>query len=256
MTPSPSIPREAERPWFRACWRVPTEYAAARVTRERVRAHLTSWGLDPTGDDVAVLLLLSDEVLANAIQHGTGLNGSAQSLFVVLCARQGEALFGVTDGSHAEPVVKPFDGLSESGRGMALIDNLADRWGTYPTEHGKLVWVAVLMPGQPTAPRMSAAQRRAERYTRVRAARPQRPRIHRPMDSVRRSGRHGGPPQGRGHRSPQYLPKEDLMDESRKPEEYVAPTLEVIGTLAGLAQGSYSDGQSDDGDYSTVKWHS
>ena len=46
------------------------------------------------------------------------------------------------------------------------------------------------------------------------------------------------------------------MDQNQMTEEYVAPTVVVIGTLAGLAQGSYSDGQSDDGDYSTVKWHS
>ncbi len=46
------------------------------------------------------------------------------------------------------------------------------------------------------------------------------------------------------------------MDTIQTTEEYLAPTLEVVGTLAGLAQGTYSDGQSDDGDFSTVKWHS
>jgi len=46
------------------------------------------------------------------------------------------------------------------------------------------------------------------------------------------------------------------MNEIQTIEEYVAPTVEVVGTLAGLAQGTYSDGQSDDGDFSTVKWHS
>ena len=189
MTPSTPVPREdsssadaqdAQRGWpapadgpqFCARWRVPAEYSIVRVTRERVRAHLTSWGFDASGDSVAALLLLADEVLANAIQHGVGPDGSVQSLFVVLCARQGEVLFGVMDGSDAEPVVKPFDAVSESGRGVALIDEMSDRWGTHPTEHGKLVWVSVLMPGQPTFVRMSAAQRRAALYARVRAARP------------------------------------------------------------------------------------
>ncbi|MFE3557313.1 hypothetical protein ACFXKW_20960 [Streptomyces sp. NPDC059193] len=36
--------------------------------------------------------------------------------------------------------------------------------------------------------------------------------------------------------------------------EYEAPTARFVGTLADLAAGSYSDGQSDDGDFSTVKW--
>jgi len=37
---------------------------------------------------------------------------------------------------------------------------------------------------------------------------------------------------------------------------YEAPTAVLAGTLTDLAAGSYSDGQSDDGDFSTVKWHS
>ncbi|MDT3397421.1 hypothetical protein RKE29_12305 [Streptomyces sp. B1866] len=35
---------------------------------------------------------------------------------------------------------------------------------------------------------------------------------------------------------------------------YEAPTARLAGTLVGLAAGSYSEGQSDDGDFSTVKW--
>ena len=35
---------------------------------------------------------------------------------------------------------------------------------------------------------------------------------------------------------------------------YEAPTAELAGTLTDLAAGTYSSGQSDDGDFSTVKW--
>lgn len=36
--------------------------------------------------------------------------------------------------------------------------------------------------------------------------------------------------------------------------EYEPPTAVRAGTLTELAKGTYSDGQSDDGDFSTVKW--
>jgi hypothetical protein len=35
---------------------------------------------------------------------------------------------------------------------------------------------------------------------------------------------------------------------------YEPPAAEPVGTIADLAGGSYSEGQSDDGDFSTVKW--
>ncbi|MFJ6212399.1 hypothetical protein ACIQGZ_03565 [Streptomyces sp. NPDC092296] len=37
-------------------------------------------------------------------------------------------------------------------------------------------------------------------------------------------------------------------------ELYEPPTADEEGTVCGLAAGSYSNGQSDDGDFSTVKW--
>lgn len=39
-----------------------------------------------------------------------------------------------------------------------------------------------------------------------------------------------------------------------QPTTYETPAAEPVGTVAGLAGGSYSEGQSDDGDFSTVKW--
>ncbi|MFF4179748.1 hypothetical protein [Streptomyces sp. NPDC001750] len=35
---------------------------------------------------------------------------------------------------------------------------------------------------------------------------------------------------------------------------YEPPAATLVGTLTSLAEGSYSTGQSDDGDYHTVKW--
>jgi pyocin large subunit-like protein len=37
--------------------------------------------------------------------------------------------------------------------------------------------------------------------------------------------------------------------------EYEPPTAVRTGTLVSLAAGTYSEGQQDDGDYHTTKWH-
>ncbi|MEV7214101.1 hypothetical protein AB0O31_13530 [Kitasatospora cineracea] len=37
-------------------------------------------------------------------------------------------------------------------------------------------------------------------------------------------------------------------------EEYEVPEAVPVGTVGGLAAGSYSSGQSDDGDYYTTKY--
>ncbi|EXU70166.1 hypothetical protein Z951_00030 [Streptomyces sp. PRh5] len=36
---------------------------------------------------------------------------------------------------------------------------------------------------------------------------------------------------------------------------YEPPAATRVGTLVSLAAGSYSEGQQDDGDYHTTKWH-
>ncbi|MGW7294895.1 hypothetical protein ACWGIB_21200 [Streptomyces xiamenensis] len=38
-------------------------------------------------------------------------------------------------------------------------------------------------------------------------------------------------------------------------EEYEAPMAVRAGSLVELAAGTYSEGESDDGDYGTVKWN-
>jgi hypothetical protein len=56
----------------------------------------------------------------------------------------------VTDKSTAEPVLRPLDAASESGRGLALVAALACQWGTESLGWGKRVW-ADLEPDEPEA---------------------------------------------------------------------------------------------------------
>jgi serine/threonine-protein kinase RsbW len=83
--------------------------------------------------DAAVLLV--DECVANAVRHGGGR-------FELTITRRAALLrVEVADQSASVPTRFDLDPESESGRGMAIVDMLATRWGTCPTEaNGKVVW--------------------------------------------------------------------------------------------------------------------
>ena len=100
------------------------------------------------GPDLADLLaLLSTELVANAVLHGaapvevsvsltgptetgTAETGTAGSSVVVAC----------TDGSSRLPTVKQVQVEATGGRGVALIDMLANAWGVQLQVGGKRVW--------------------------------------------------------------------------------------------------------------------
>ena len=46
----------------------------------------------------------------------------------------------VTDPSSEPPILRTPPDYLESGRGLQLVDALADHWGTYATDAGKTVW--------------------------------------------------------------------------------------------------------------------
>jgi serine/threonine-protein kinase RsbW len=87
--------------------------------------------------DEAVLLV--SELATNALEHtSTGDGGKFQ---VTICRNGTSLLIGVTDnGSAKTPVPGPLDPESETGRGLGLVDLIADRWGYCGGEHGRAVW--------------------------------------------------------------------------------------------------------------------
>lgn len=52
----------------------------------------------------------------------------------------GAACVAVWDSADTKPEVQPEDCASESGRGLAIVGALADRWGVERTEPGKWIW--------------------------------------------------------------------------------------------------------------------
>lgn len=105
------------------------------VARRHVLSRLLAWGLDDLVDPV---LLLTSEVVTNAVLHsGTRLE--------VTVARDGVGVrVEVADGSSAPPVQRQHSTSASTGRGVQLLEAMADEWGWTATSTGKLVWFRVL----------------------------------------------------------------------------------------------------------------
>jgi serine/threonine-protein kinase RsbW len=95
----------------------------------------TLCGVTPHVREVAVLL--SGELVANAVIHGGG--------WFVLEVRASRHLVRVevTDRTAGRPRVLHQDGNREYGRGMAIVDALSSAWGTEVRGSHKVVWFEV-----------------------------------------------------------------------------------------------------------------
>ena len=81
------------------------------------------------------LELLVSEVATNALVHGRG------DVCVSVLPGTGRVRVEVADDSDVLPVARHAGTDAESGRGIALLEELSDRWGVDADQrHGKVVW--------------------------------------------------------------------------------------------------------------------
>ena len=108
--------------------------------RSAVEQALAAWGLDELG---WTAMLLVSELATNALLHGrTGFT-------VVLAALPGGALrLEVSDGSRGVPRARRYGEEATTGRGLRLVQDLADAWGVERTDDGKTVWVELAAPAR------------------------------------------------------------------------------------------------------------
>ena len=111
---------------------LPAGPAAAGDARSQVRAAIRAWDV-PVDVDTAVLL--TSELVTNALRHETG--GTIRLTITCVC---GQLRVDVHDTSHRVPmpVNTPVD--AEAGRGLLLVSRLATDWGFHPTPAGKAVY--------------------------------------------------------------------------------------------------------------------
>jgi len=133
---------------------------AAALAREAVRTRLQLWEMPELLIDATLLV---SEVVTNAVLHGRG------EVSLTLAVADGQLEVGVTDEDptrlpvrrgpatsegtvatavrpalSAEPDPSPM--WAEGGRGLRLLDTLADDWGVARPAGGKQVWFRLSVP--------------------------------------------------------------------------------------------------------------
>ncbi|MFJ7042087.1 SpoIIE family protein phosphatase [Streptomyces sp. NPDC101112] len=115
--------------------------------RQQVRELLHDWSC-PDQVDSAVLLV--SEMLTNVLVHT-----DADALLVVEMTGEGgkrRMRIEVTDASDDLPHKRRPGELASSGRGLVLMDVLADAWGVDPRGDGKSIWFELHEPSRPAGP--------------------------------------------------------------------------------------------------------
>ncbi|MFF9334779.1 ATP-binding protein [Streptomyces albogriseolus] len=113
---------------------LPSLPESAAIARRLVQiVILRRWGLHPKFTEDAVLLV--SELVGNAVRH-TG----ARAFGLRMRHRRGWIRVEVRDPSRALPCLMPVQEMDVSGRGLFLVDELADRWGVDLLSHGKTTW--------------------------------------------------------------------------------------------------------------------
>jgi serine phosphatase RsbU (regulator of sigma subunit)/anti-sigma regulatory factor (Ser/Thr protein kinase) len=112
--------------------------------RRMIRSAVASWGAGARADDIA---LVTDELVVNALTH---TEGPSLVTLRVLTGPVRRLRVEVEDTSSALPRRREADTEGQSGRGLMLVDLLADAWGVEARGAGKCVWCEfeVRRPGE------------------------------------------------------------------------------------------------------------
>ena len=120
-------------------------FPAAPVSAGRARAFVESVLADAGLDHLAyTATLLVSELVANGILH------SGTPLEVVVRCGDERARIEVHDGNPQLPVRKHYSNMSGTGRGLMLVERMADDWGADRTAGGKVVWFELDGASAPT----------------------------------------------------------------------------------------------------------
>ncbi|MPY43884.1 SpoIIE family protein phosphatase [Streptomyces phyllanthi] len=117
-------------------WDVPSDPAAVGRVRASVSRQLTEWGLEEL--EFTTELILS-ELVTNAIRYGSGP-------IRVRMLHDRSLICEVSDTSSTSPHLRYAADTDEGGRGLFLIAQLSERWGTRYTPDGKVIWAEQVLP--------------------------------------------------------------------------------------------------------------
>ncbi|MFI2203703.1 ATP-binding protein [Streptomyces sp. NPDC020192] len=119
----------------------PTSNRSVARARSDALTFLNSCGIARENEFASDLALVVSELMANAVTHGRvpGTSGRQVAMSIEKAGSVYRIEVRDTQGDSMPVLGKPGD-LSGEGRGLLLVDSLADKWGVRPERVGKTVW--------------------------------------------------------------------------------------------------------------------
>jgi len=119
-----------------AAWELDPDPALVGEARKLATAQLTAWGLD----ELALTAeLVVSELVTNVIRYAPGPVG-------LRLIRDRSLICEVSDAGHTSPHPRRAAQDDEGGRGLFLVAQLTERWGTRYTPTGKTIWTEQSLP--------------------------------------------------------------------------------------------------------------
>ncbi|MEU9307461.1 SpoIIE family protein phosphatase [Streptomyces sp. NPDC048256] len=114
-----------------ATWDIPADPSLVAPIRKQAVDQLSRWGLS---DASFTTELVVSELVTNAIRYG------AHPIRLRLIHDAATLIYEVSDTSHTAPHLRRAKTWDEGGRGLLLVAQLTQRWGSRHTPEGKTIW--------------------------------------------------------------------------------------------------------------------
>ncbi|MEU1406579.1 SpoIIE family protein phosphatase [Streptomyces sp. NPDC005728] len=112
-------------------WDIPADPALVAPIRKQVVEQLERWSLSEIGFTAELVV---SELVTNAIRYGS------HPIRLRLIQDAATLIVEVSDTSHTAPHLRRAKIFDEGGRGLLLVAQLTQRWGSRHTTEGKTIW--------------------------------------------------------------------------------------------------------------------
>ncbi|MFJ9539539.1 SpoIIE family protein phosphatase [Streptomyces sp. NPDC101225] len=119
-----------------ATWHIPADPSLVAPIRKQVVEQLETWGLQ---EATFTAELVVSELVTNAIRYG------AHPIRLRLIHDTATLICEVSDTSHTAPHLRRAKTWDEGGRGLLLVAQLTQRWGSRHTADGKTIWSEIAL---------------------------------------------------------------------------------------------------------------
>lgn len=119
-------------------WEVPGDLAAVSRVRAEAMRRLERWDLEHLTFTTGLII---SELVTNALRYGS------PPVRLRLIHDHAVLVCEVIDGSSTAPHLRRAEISDEGGRGLFLVAQFADRWGTRHLARGKIIWTEQALSG-------------------------------------------------------------------------------------------------------------